>query len=100
MFLHDSDHRVWNQTFEYEAAWWFVRPGGVIASDDVEWGDPPHRAWSAFIARHALVDERHGHFAFARKPATAAPPQVDPTYIDHAIGAAWALATRTLQSAA
>lgn len=56
VFVHDSDHSEECQTFEYEAAWKYVRPGGIIASDDVAWGQPPHRAWWKFRERHGIPD--------------------------------------------
>lgn len=58
LFLHDSDHGYECQSYEYEAAWAYVRPGGIIASDDPFWGTPPHRAWDQFLERHG-VTERH-----------------------------------------
>lgn len=51
-FLHDSDHAVGCMAFELELAWHFVRPGGVIACDDYDWGT--HRAFFCFIERHNL----------------------------------------------
>ena len=34
LFLHDSDHSYDNMLFEFECVWPFIRPGGVLASDD------------------------------------------------------------------
>lgn len=73
IFLHDSDHEVACQTFEYECAWWFVRPGGLILSDDVCWGinggsAPEHGAWAAFCKRHGLTEFEIGAARGARKP--------------------------------
>lgn len=36
LFIHDSDHSYWYQRDEYELALSFLRPGGVLVSDDVE----------------------------------------------------------------
>lgn len=36
-FLHDSEHSYECMSFEYEAAWRHLTPGGVLASDDVGW---------------------------------------------------------------
>lgn len=58
VFIHDSDHCYVVQTFEYESAWRMVRPGGVIVSDDVTWGDPPHNAWPEFLKRHKIELEQ------------------------------------------
>lgn len=54
-FLHDSDHEVWCQTYEYELAWNFLAPGGVLATDDSTWGTPEHKAWPNFLKRHELA---------------------------------------------
>jgi predicted O-methyltransferase YrrM len=35
IFLHDSRHSYSNQRFEYRAAWPYLRPGGLLISDDV-----------------------------------------------------------------
>lgn len=56
MFVHDSDHAEECQSFEYKAAWDFVRPGGIIVSDDCYWGEPPHLAWDKFLARHGITE--------------------------------------------
>lgn len=68
-FLHDSDHGFECQSFEYEAAWHCVRSGGIIATDDPFWGEPPHHAWDQFLARHGIT-ERHiiGTAQWVRKP--------------------------------
>lgn len=58
-FVHDSDHSYACQTWEYEWAYVHVRPGGIIASDDVGWSDTtpdkPHHAWDQFLERHGLT---------------------------------------------
>jgi predicted O-methyltransferase YrrM len=67
VFLHDSDHEVWCQTFEYEVAWHLVRPGGLVMTDDSRWG--PHGAWLSFLARHSLQEhEVAGNLRYAIKP--------------------------------
>ncbi len=73
IFLHDSNHEVACQTFEYECAWWFVRPGGIIASDDTCWGldgqhAPTHGAWDSFCKRHELEPFEVGVARAVRKP--------------------------------
>lgn len=70
IFLHDSDHEVWCQTFEYEVAWYLVRPGGLIMSDDTSWGYPypDHGAWDAFCDRHGLRARMYGSMGVVRKP--------------------------------
>lgn len=39
LFLHDSEHSVPCMIFEYELAWEWLRPGGVLVSDDIRWND-------------------------------------------------------------
>ena len=53
VFLHDSDHSVGCMTLEFEMAWDFVKPGGIIASDDYTWHD--HHAWPNFIRRKSAT---------------------------------------------
>ena len=36
LFIHDSDHSYWWQSFELESALGHVSPGGIIASDDCD----------------------------------------------------------------
>jgi predicted O-methyltransferase YrrM len=36
VFLHDSDHTYASQLWEYRTAWPFIRPGGLLISDDVQ----------------------------------------------------------------
>src|SRR5207245_10552503 len=38
-FHHDSMHTYEHMTFEYETVWPYLRAGGVLASDDVDWND-------------------------------------------------------------
>ncbi|SMH72306.1 class I SAM-dependent methyltransferase [Candidatus Nitrosotalea okcheonensis] len=37
VFIHDSEHTYENMKFEYEIAWPFIKPGGILASDDIKW---------------------------------------------------------------
>ncbi len=69
MFIHDSDHSYETQHFEYEAAWNYVRSGGIIASDDTTWGTPPHRAWQQFLERHGIRGaNKMGNAEWFRRP--------------------------------
>lgn len=90
VFLHDSDHEAYCQTFEYEIAWSFVRAGGFILSDDTTWGSPPHMAWTKFCERHGVVPTSMGHCRVIQKPATAYP--VRPSHADFALRSAHGLA--------
>jgi len=95
VFLHDSDHEVWCQTFEYEVAWHFVRGGGLIMSDDVTWGVPSHRAWHKFCDRYGLIFKMAGHCAVTRKPPTmpgSPTTRVYADFIESVISGARALA--------
>ena len=62
MCLHDSDHSFKCQVWEFEWFWEHVRPGGIIASDDVGWSDTtpdkPHMAWAQFCERHGVTKLR------------------------------------------
>lgn len=69
LFIHDSDHSFQCQTNEYERAWEMVRPGGIIASDDVYWSEPPHRAWDLFLERHGIKERTiMGNAQYFRRP--------------------------------
>ncbi len=49
IFLHDSNHGVGCMTFEFEVAYDFVRPSGVVMADDYTWDN--HNAWANFLLR-------------------------------------------------
>ena len=36
-FLHDSEHSYDGMTFEYNLAWKYLKPGGLLVSDDISW---------------------------------------------------------------
>jgi predicted O-methyltransferase YrrM len=75
LFLHDSDHEVGCTTFEYELAWAFLRPGGVMLTDDYEWGNPIHYAWKKFLDRHGVGDVTTiGSAQYCSKPQNAPMP--------------------------
>jgi SAM-dependent methyltransferase len=101
IFLHDSDHEVACQTFEYECAWHFVRPGGLILSDDTCWGltgsstAPAHLAWETFCQRYGLIEFEVGFARGVRKPLgseSCLPAYGEDTERDAAIAAAVARA--------
>ncbi len=85
-FLHDSDHEVGCTTFEYELAYRLLKPGGIIMSDDLGWGVPPHYSWQKCMARHGItdfiVDGGAGHYF---KPITEPPPQHNREWLDQQI---------------
>lgn len=39
LFLHDSEHSLPCMMFEFELAWEWLRPGGVLVSDDIDRND-------------------------------------------------------------
>jgi predicted O-methyltransferase YrrM len=50
VFFHDSEHSFEVMRFEYEAAWPHIRPGGLLASDDVFFNE----AFEGFSAEKEL----------------------------------------------
>lgn len=85
MFLHDSDHGLGCQTFEYELSWRCLNTGGILISDDIEWGDPPHFAWKHFLGRHDHSDlTTIGCAQHCRKLASDEKPLTHPGYISDA----------------
>jgi predicted O-methyltransferase YrrM len=48
-FIHDSEHSYECMWFEYSQAYEVLRPGGLLASDDINWND----AFTAFAKQHA-----------------------------------------------
>jgi Methyltransferase domain len=48
LFWHDSEHSFANMTWEYTTVWSHLRPGGVMASDDVCWNP----AFATFCYTH------------------------------------------------
>lgn len=76
MFIHDSDHDVECQTYEYELAYRCVKAGGYILSDDYTWGTPQHYAWDKFVAKYDLPKmEPLGSCAITQK-FTASTPDI------------------------
>lgn len=67
IFHHDSMHTYDLMTFEYEAAWRHLRPGGLLISHDVQWND----AFSDFVARnsadYSIYRGRRAHIGIAIK---------------------------------
>lgn len=52
LFLHDSDHDVFNQTLEFNFGWGMLRVGGWLVVDDCDWGQ--HGAWRRFLSMNGL----------------------------------------------
>lgn len=64
LFVHDSEHSVPCMLFEFEIAWEWLSPGGVLVADDVSWND----AFETFVT---VRDAEWGYLApdvaYARK---------------------------------
>jgi len=62
-FLHDSEHTYKLMMFEYETAWFYLRDGGLLLSDDVHWNSAfydfiksnPHNRWIIFDGLGAVI---------------------------------------------
>jgi len=50
IFIHDSRHTYEHMTWEFETAWPFIRDGGLLASDDINFND----AFESFCSRRKL----------------------------------------------
>lgn len=62
VFLHDSDHSYESMLFEYEIAFSWLKPGGLLLSDDTHL----HAAWDHFCARYRLRAHRLNNFGVTR----------------------------------
>lgn len=86
-FIHDSNHEIECQSFEYEAAWGFTRPGGWICSDDWTWGQ--HNAWQDFCGRHEVHPNAVGSCMYVQKPQDAPAPEWSAEFCERITDAAW-----------
>ncbi|MFC6990568.1 class I SAM-dependent methyltransferase [Haladaptatus sp. GCM10025707] len=48
-FHHDSSHAVSSMIFEFELAWQYLRPGGIMVSNHIGWND----AFETFVKEHS-----------------------------------------------
>lgn len=48
-FHHDSSHAVSSMMFEFELAWQYLRPGGIMVSNHIGWNN----AFETFVAEHS-----------------------------------------------
>lgn len=55
LFVHDSEHSLPCTSFELEAAWARLTPGGVVVCDDISWSG----AWEGFVEER-VPDGYHG----------------------------------------
>lgn len=65
LFLHDSDHWIECQMYEYEMAYACLKQGGWVFSDDYEWDG--HFAWKRFCEKYKLKDITVGNIRGAQK---------------------------------
>ena len=64
IFLHDSDHSYEHMMWEYETAWPYIRAGGILLSDDVDFNS----AMIDFCGRRRLkYNEFEGKFGAVLK---------------------------------
>jgi hypothetical protein len=63
-FHHDSCHTYDFMTFEFEIALKYLKPGGLLLSDDVTWNN----AFTNFCLRHSLENRINKEVGIAIKP--------------------------------
>jgi predicted O-methyltransferase YrrM len=66
IFLHDSLHTYRHQLFEYTAAWAYLRPGGLLLSDEIFWSAAFYRFCKKESVRYVTAGV--GGFGIVRKP--------------------------------
>lgn len=65
-FLHDGDHEILCQTYEYNFAFDCLKPGGYLFSDDVNWNN--NEAWNKFCQEKGLPMIKLGDLYGVQKP--------------------------------
>jgi predicted O-methyltransferase YrrM len=58
-FFHDSDHSYENMSWEFEKAWPYVRKGGILAADDINFNN----AFRDFCSKHQLTPAPYSRFS-------------------------------------
>ncbi len=76
IFLHDSLHTYEHQLFEYNTAWPYVMPRGLLLSDDIFWSAAFHRFCKKQQVRYVNVG-RFGGFGTVRKSGSALSPWIE-----------------------
>jgi predicted O-methyltransferase YrrM len=103
VFIHDSDHRLENMTFELEFGWSMLRQGGLLICDDWEYPKPsgnPHGAFLRFCQRRDLEFHTIGSAAVVEKGEAgfeAVPFKNDPAMLFKAAVSVAVEDKRTLQ---
>ncbi len=90
LFLHDSDHWIECQMYEYEMARQCVKQGGWIFSDDYEWD--AHFAWKRFHEWHKLMPILVGGIQGVQKQS---PELIDKKYVSEYSLMEWEAAKTT-----
>jgi predicted O-methyltransferase YrrM len=49
VFFHDSEHTYDTMMFEFNSAWRFMSPNGILVSDNVDWGDEAFAKFSKTV---------------------------------------------------
>ena len=65
-FLHDGDHEILCQTYEYAFAYDCLKPGGYLFSDDTNWNN--NGAWDKFCQDKGLKMFKLGDTFGVQKP--------------------------------
>ena len=63
IFHHDSMHTCDMMTFEYETAWKYLKPNGLLLSDDADWNS----AFKDFCEKHSTEYCIYKSIGIARK---------------------------------
>jgi predicted O-methyltransferase YrrM len=68
LFFHDDLHTPEHMLWEYELVWPRLRPGGILLSDDANYG------WVEFCRRHKLASRLHNvdRLCAAQRPGSSA----------------------------
>ncbi len=56
LFIHDSEHTYQNMMFEFHTVWPYLRKGGLLLSDDIDW----NQAFKEFADKVGAVPIRLG----------------------------------------
>lgn len=65
VFYHDSDHSYDNMILEFNIAWDYIRPGGMLVSHDIDWNS----AFHDFCAQKKQKAIIIGNIGIIRKPS-------------------------------
>lgn len=66
LFLHDGNHDILCQTYEYIFAFGCLKVGGWLCSDDTNWGN--NGAWEKHLRSKGLEDKKIGSLLMVQNP--------------------------------